>query len=81
MYMIVYTGLWYFIRVYRRTYAYILFSKQYEKRCTTAGFEPAISCILSAVITITLQASTRRYYRCISTNPFYPMDVAICSIK
>ena len=65
LYMKVYTGLWYFIRVYRSTYAYILFSKQYEKRCITAGFEPVISCILSAVITITLLASTRRYYRCL----------------
>ena len=66
LYMIAYTGLWYFIRVYSSTYyAYILFSKQYEKRCIAAGFEPVISCILSAVITITLLASTRRYYRCL----------------
>ena len=65
LYMIAYTGLWYFISIYRSTYAYILFSKQYEKRCITAGFEPVISCILSAVITITLLASTRRYYRCL----------------
>ncbi len=65
IYLSVYTGLWYFIRIYRSTYSYILFSKQYEKRCITVGFKPVISCILSAVITITLLASTRWYYICL----------------
>ncbi len=62
--MTVYTGVWSFIRVYQSIYAYILFSKLFEKICITAGFEPVISCILSAVITTTRQASTRRYYMC-----------------
>ncbi len=54
--MILFTGFWYFIRRYRSTYVYILFSKHFEKICITVGFEPVISRILSAVITITLQA-------------------------
>ncbi len=33
--------LWYFIRVYQRSYAYIVqFSKQFEKICITTGLEP-----------------------------------------
>jgi hypothetical protein len=49
----VYTSLW---CVYQSTYAYILFSKQFEKICITAGFKPKISCILSVVIATTLQS-------------------------
>ncbi len=47
---------------YPRIYAYIIYAyiqnfKQFEKLCITAGFEPVISCILSAGFTTALQAS------------------------
>ena len=60
-YMQVYAILSSYIRVYMGIYAYIQNFKQFEKVCITAGFEPVISCILSAGVTTALRASPRRY--------------------
>ena len=57
-YMQVYAILSSYIRVYMGIYAYIQNFKQFEKVCITAGFEPVISCILSAGVTTALLAST-----------------------
>ncbi len=46
--------------VYTRIYVKKKVSKQFEKIWITAGFEPGISCILSAGITTALQASTHQ---------------------
>ncbi len=56
--MLVYTRIYAYIRVYTQIYAYIQNFKQFEKLCITAGFEPVISCILSAGITTTASVNT-----------------------
>ena len=68
----VYTTIYYYIQAYAISFVYISiypcmseyiqFSKHVEKLCISAEFEPVISCILPAVFTTTLRASTRRFY-------------------
>ena len=60
--MQVYAILSRYIHVYTRICVYIQNFKLFEKNCISAGFEPVISCILSADSTTALRASTRRYY-------------------
>ena len=77
-YMQVYAILSSYIRVYMGIYAYIQNFKQFEKVCITAGFEPVISCILSAGVTTALRASTRRYYYFLSQG-LYTLDCQLSS--
>ncbi len=67
-----------YIRLYMGIYAYTQNFKQFEKLCITAGFEPVISCILSAGLTTALPASTRKYY-CFLSQGLYTLDFQLSS--
>ena len=84
-YMSTYTSICKYMLSYPRIYAYIweytsiyIISNYLKKVCITAGFEPVISCILSAGVTTALRASTRRYYYFLSQG-LYTLDCQLSS--